>query len=118
MTAHTILFLGNNESMSEYIDALEKSAICDHLIRAESIRMPSAQADNIDLILFEVGPQIVQSGQTLQSLIDDLSDYPTVAVTTRETEHRGIAAVRAGAQAYVCIDETSHNGIDILRGGR
>ncbi len=107
MTAHTILYLGNNESTSEYIDALEKSAICSSLIRSEAIRMPSAHADNIDLILFEVGPQIVQSGQTLQSLIQDLSDYPAVAVTTRENEHRGIAAVRAGAQAYVCIDETS-----------
>ena len=106
MTRHTLLFVGTSDSTSQYIDALEESAICSTLTRSEALRMPAKLADDIDLVLFEAGPQIAQSGQTLQSLIQELSDYPIVAVTTRDNEHRGIAAVRAGAQAYVCIDDT------------
>jgi len=106
MTGHSFLFLGKSDSTSQYIDALEESEICNTLTRSEAMRIPAGLADDIDLVLFEAGPQIAQSGLTLQSLLHDLSDYPTVAVTIRENEHRGIAAVRAGAQAYLCIDDS------------
>jgi diguanylate cyclase (GGDEF)-like protein len=106
MTGHTFLFLGKSDSTSQYIDALAESEICNDLTRSESMHIPAGLADDIDLVLFEAGPQIAQSGITLQSLLHEMSDYPTVAVTTRENEHRGIAAVRAGAQAYICIDDS------------
>lgn len=107
MTVHSFAFLGGGESISPHIDALEASPICSKMVRSGDMSLPHDLADDIDLILFEAGPQIAQSGQTLQSLIHDLADYPLVAVTTRENEHRGIAAVRAGAEAYVCIDDIS-----------
>jgi diguanylate cyclase (GGDEF)-like protein len=106
MTGHSFLFLGKSDSTSQYIDALEESEICTALTRSEAMHIPAGLADDIDLVLFEAGPQIAQSGSTLQSLLHQTSDYPTVAVTTRENEHRGVAAVRAGAQAYICIDES------------
>jgi len=31
-------------------------------------------------------------------------------LTTRDREHRGIAAIRAGAQAYICVDDISVEG--------
>jgi diguanylate cyclase (GGDEF)-like protein len=106
MTGHSFLFLGKSDSTSQYIDALEESEICTALTRLDNMHLPAELADDIDLVLFEAGPQIAQSGVTLQSLLHETSDYPTVAVTTRENEHRGIAAVRAGAQAYICIDDS------------
>jgi diguanylate cyclase (GGDEF)-like protein len=106
MTGHSFLFLGKSDSTSQYIDALEESEICTALTRLDNMHLPAELADDIDLVLFEAGPQIAQSGVSLQSLLHETSDYPTVAVTTRENEHRGIAAVRAGAQAYICIDDS------------
>lgn len=105
MTGHVILYLGNDAITSEYVAALEYFAICDKLIRSDAMTIPADIADHIDVIMFEAGPAIARSGQTLQALIQSLSDYPVIAVTRHENEHRGIAAVRAGAQAYVCIDD-------------
>jgi diguanylate cyclase (GGDEF)-like protein len=45
------------------------------------------------------------AGHTLQSFVQSLRDYPLVALTRRDQEHRGIAAVRYGAQGYLCVDE-------------
>ena len=109
MTGHTILLLGGGESTAQYIDTLEESAVCTRMIRSDLLHLPESHAIEIDLVLFEAGPQIAQSGQTLQSLIHDLGDYPIVAITTRENEHRGIAAIRAGAQAYICIDDSDED---------
>ena len=99
MTVHSLVFLGGGESISPHIDALEASPICGKMVRSGDMSLPQDLADDIDLILFEAGPRIAQSGQTLQFLIHELADYPLVAVTTRENEHRGIAAVRAGARS-------------------
>lgn len=109
MSGHVILYLGQDESASEYVDALRKSAICEKLIRSDSMSIPADIADHIDLIMFEVGPAIARSGLSLSDLIHSLSDYPVIAVTRRENEHRGIAAVHAGAQAYICIDDTDEH---------
>jgi diguanylate cyclase (GGDEF)-like protein len=109
MSGHVILYLGQDESASKYVDALRKSAICEKLIRSDSMSIPADIADHIDLIMFEVGPAIARSGLSLSDLIHSLSDYPVIAVTRRENEHRGIAAVHAGAQAYICIDDTDEH---------
>jgi len=107
MTVHSFVYIGGGEATSPFIDALEASSICSNLVRSDDMRLPEGLADDIDLVLLEPGPQIAQSGQTLHSLIHNIADYPVVAVTTRENEHRGIAAVRAGAEAYICIDQLS-----------
>ena len=109
MTGHVILYLGHDESASQYVDALEKSASCERLIRSDSMNIPAVIADDVDLIMFEAGPAISGSGQTLQALLQSLAEYPVVAVTRRANEHRGIAAVRAGAQAYLCIDDADED---------
>ena len=109
MKGHVILYLGHDESASRYVDALEKSAICERLIRSDSMNIPAVIADDVDLIMFEAGPAIAGSGQTLQALLQSLAEYPVIAVTRRANEHRGIVAVRAGAQAYLCIDDTDED---------
>ena len=47
------------------------------------------------------------AGQRLSDLIARLAPYPVVALTRKENEHRGIAAVRAGAQGYICVDDVT-----------
>ena len=72
--------------------------------------MPADAPSIIDLVLLEAGPAIAQSGQSLSELINLLEPYPVVALTTREREHRGISAVRAGAQGYICVDDITVEG--------
>ena len=36
--------------------------------------------------------------------------HPVIALTNKEHEHRGIAAVAAGAQGYICIDDITVEG--------
>ena len=50
---------------------------------------------------------IAQSGQSLATLIQMLAPYPVIALTQKAHEHRGIAAMRAGAQGYICVDDIS-----------
>jgi diguanylate cyclase (GGDEF)-like protein len=64
----------------------------------------------IDVILLEAGPAIARSGRTLATLIRSLGDYPVVALTRKAHEHRGIAAVRAGAHGYICVDDVTVEG--------
>ena len=111
MTGHVILYLGNDAIASEFVDTLENSAICEKLIRSDSMNIPADIADDIDMIMFEAGPAIARSGQSLHALIQSLSDYPVIAITRHANEHRGIAAVRAGAQAYVCIEDMDEDAL-------
>ena len=75
---------------------------------------PEDAAYVVDLVLLEAGPMIAQSGKTLTDLIQALSPYPVVALTQKEHEHRGIAAIRAGAQGYICIDDITVDGQDTV----
>ena len=63
-----------------------------------------------DILLLEAGPGIAQAGTSLAELIQSMNEHPVVALTTKAREHRGIAAVKAGAQAYICIDDISVEG--------
>lgn len=105
MAGRSILYLGGSDAAAEYLNRLKSRDSCASFHQSQSLRLPDDLEEYPELILFEVGPAIAQSGQSLNSLINDLSDRPLVAVTLREHEHRGIAAVRAGAQAYICIDD-------------
>src|SRR5690606_30790690 len=60
--------------------------------------------DDVDLVLLDAA-SVPSAG--LQALVRSLERRPVVALTTRELEHRGIAAVRAGAQSFLCVDDES-----------
>ena len=105
MPGRSILYLGGSEFTAEFCDKLKGLALCQQFTGSPSLEIPEKAPETIDLIMFEAGPLIPQSGQTLSSLIQSLSDWPLVAVTSRDQEQRGIAAVRAGAQGYVCADD-------------
>lgn len=107
MSGHSILFLGHGESAAEYLAELETLPCCTMLTRSAKLEMPESPAGIIDIVLLEAGPMIAQSGKTLSALIHSLDAFPVVAITQKANEHRGIAAVRAGAQAYVCIDDVT-----------
>jgi len=107
MSGHSILYLGRGEFAADYLGELETLPCCTYLTRSTSFELPEDASFIVDLILLEVGPMISQSGQSLTDLINHLAPYPVVALTRKEHEHRGIAAVRAGAQGYICVDDIS-----------
>ncbi|MFQ6005457.1 MAG: putative bifunctional diguanylate cyclase/phosphodiesterase [Woeseia sp.] len=107
MAGHSILYLGRGDFTAAYLDKLQASRYCSRLVHSEALSVPNDASEDIDIVLFEPGPAIAQSGQTLQSLIHSLGDYPVIAVTVREQEHRGVAAVRLGAQNMICVDDIS-----------
>jgi len=107
MARHSILYLGRGDFSADFLEKLKASRYCSRLSRSETLAIPDDAPEMIDLVLFEAGPAIAQSGQTLHELIHSLGDYPVVAATTRQQEHRGIAAVRLGAQSFVCVDDIS-----------
>ena len=114
MAGRSILYLGSSEFAAGFCKALKASPSCSQLTCSSTLAMPQDAPDNIDIIIFEAGPGIAQSGQTLQSLIQSLSDYPLIAVASRVQEHRAIAAVRAGAQGYICAEDFSDSEIEAV----
>ena len=112
MPGRSILYLGGSEFAAEFCDKLKGLALCEQFTGSPTLEIPDKAPDIIDLIMFEAGPSIPQSGQTLPSLIHRLSDWPIIAVTSRDQEHRGIAAVRAGAQGYICADDVDETALE------
>jgi diguanylate cyclase (GGDEF)-like protein len=105
MTGHSILYLGRGDFASEYLAELETLPCCTMLARSSKLKVPVDDRELLDIVLLEASPLIAQSGQSLTDLIQSLHDYPVVAITHKKHEHRGIAALRAGAQGYICIDD-------------
>ena len=114
MSGHSILYLGRGEFAADYLSELETLPCCTLLTRSNRLELPEGAESVVDLVLLDAGPAIAQSGKTLGGLIRALSPYPVVALTLKEHEHRGIAAVRAGAQGYVCVDELAADGRDAV----
>jgi diguanylate cyclase (GGDEF)-like protein len=114
MSGHSILYLGRGESTAEYLAELETLPCCTMLNRSAQPEIPAGVAGQIDLVLLEAGPMIAQGGKTLAALIKSINEYPVVAVTQKALEHRGIAAVRAGAHGYICIDDVTVEGQDAI----
>ena len=104
MAGHSILYLGRSDFAADFIGDLKSSVVCDRFRESCTFETPNDVRD-VDLVLFEAGPGIARAGQSLQDLVHALGDYPLIALTHHEHEHRGIAAVRAGAQSYVCVDD-------------
>ena len=110
MSGHSILYLGRGEFAAEYLAELETLPSCTMLMRSAELELPAEARSVVEIVLLEAGPMIAQSGKTLSSLIHSLDQYPVIAVTQKAHEHRGIAAVRAGAQGYICIDDVTVEG--------
>ena len=105
MAGHSILYLGRNEFAPEFIEQLKQSPACERFRQSESMHVPDHDIGPVDVVLFEAGPGIVRSGQSLAGFMQAHSAYALVALTTHDREHRGIAASRAGAQGYLCVDD-------------
>ena len=114
MAGRSILYLGRREFSADFCDQLKGLALCEKFTASRSLDIPENVPKKIDLVMFEAGPLIPQSGQTVASLIHSLADWPLVAVTSREQEHRGIAAVRAGAQSYICADDVDEAELEVI----
>ena len=110
MAGHSILYLGRGEFAADYLSELETLPFCALLTRSAKLALPVDAPSVLDLVLLEAGPMISQTGQSLNEVIHTLQDYAVVALTTKDREHRGIAAVRAGAQAYICVDDITVEG--------
>ncbi len=110
MAGHSILYLGRGEFAAEYLHELETLSCCALLTRSASLKIPDNAPSVLDIVLFEAGPAIAQSGQSIGVLIGSFDKYAAIALTTKDREHRGIAAVGAGAQAYICIDDVTVDG--------
>jgi diguanylate cyclase (GGDEF)-like protein len=104
MAGHSILYLGNSEFASGYLTALQARSCCSMLYRSTEFSPPDESA--IDVILFEAGSAALRPAYRLQAFIQSMRDYPLVALTRRDREQQGIAAVRMGAQTYICIDDS------------
>ena len=114
MAGRSILYLGDGEFAAGFCNKLQAYACCGDLVRHTELALPDDQPPRIDLIMFEPPARADDSVPSLRDLIEDLDGYPLVAVTDRDTEHRGIAAVRAGAQGYICIDDAGHIEIEAV----
>jgi diguanylate cyclase (GGDEF)-like protein len=112
MSGHSILYLGRGEFAADYLSELETLPCCTLLSRRNSLELPEDASYVVDLVLLEAGPLVNESGRSLGELIQSLEPYPVVALTRRQQEHRGIAAVRAGAQGYICIDDVTVDAQD------
>ena len=64
--------------------------------------------------MLEPSSVMAQTGWTMKSILKLLDEWPVVAVSTRDQEHRCIAAVKVGAQGYLCVDEAGHEEIDAV----
>ena len=105
MSGHSILYLGRGEFAANYLSELQTLPCCTMLTRSAALKLPEDAAFVVDIVFLEIGPTIAQSGQSLSSVIQSLKPYPVVALTKKEHEHRGIAAISAGAEAYICVDD-------------
>lgn len=114
MAGHSILYLGRGEFASDYLAELETLPYCALLTRSAKLEIPADAPSILDFVLIEAGPTIAQSGQSLAELMHILDGHPVIALTTKDREHRGIAAVRAGVQAYICVDDVTVEGQEAI----
>lgn len=105
MAGRSVLYLGASEFAAPFCDKLKRLSVCGRCTASPTLTIPDTAPRAIDLIMFEAGALTAKSGESLPSFIHDHAQWPLIAVTRRDQEHRGIAAIRAGAQSYVCADD-------------
>lgn len=106
MNGHSILFLGSG-THAAYLTELETLPSCSMLHRVSSLSVPEDLAAVIDLVILELGPLLAAADKPLNEIIHGLKRYPLVALTDKAHEHRGIEAMRAGANGYLLCDDVS-----------
>ena len=117
MAGHSILFLGRGDfaaKYAEYLAELETLPCCTLLTRSPEMAFPIDAPAMVDLILLDAGPATAKTGAELTNLIHGLTPFPVVALTEKTSEQRGIAAMTAGAQAYVCVDDVTVDGQEAI----
>jgi diguanylate cyclase (GGDEF)-like protein/PAS domain S-box-containing protein len=107
MAEYSILYFGPGKDVSRYLKRLEKLSCCKRLQRSEPFSSAVALSQEFDLVLFEAAPGGRLCDKSVGKLAQSFGHIPLVALTTRENEQRGIAAVAAGAQGYLCTDTAS-----------
>jgi diguanylate cyclase (GGDEF)-like protein len=103
MAGHSILYLGSEQFAPKYLTRLQARSCCSNLVHSTDFLPPDGQ--NIDLVLFEAGSTALRPAHKLQAFLQSGRGWPLVALTCREKEQQGIAAVRMGAQGYICVDD-------------
>ena len=114
MSGHSILYLGHGEFAADYLSELETLPCCTLLTRSNTLELPENASYVVDLVLLEAGAIVSASGCSMAELIHSLHPFPVVALTQKENEHRGIAAMRAGALGYICVDDITVEGQDAI----
>jgi polar amino acid transport system substrate-binding protein len=114
MAGRSILYLGESDFAAGFCNKLEAYACCAVLARHNDLALPADAPASIDLIMFEPPAKSEDPALSLRSLIRSFGKYPVVAVTLRDQEHRGITAVREGAQGYLCADDAGHQEIEAV----
>ncbi len=110
MSGHSILYIGRGDSSRAFLTELESA--CTLLSRAADLQIVHESQSGIDIVLLDVGADSIAPNEPIAQLVQTLDSYTVVALTDRAREHRGIAALKAGAQGYLCIDDTD---IDEIR---
>ncbi len=102
VTAYSMLWRGGAGLSRGRLEHLEHQPFCARLVRLPLPFAPERVPEHLDLVLLDV-----RSGPSAEipSLVQDLRHWPVIALTTRELEHRGVVAVRAGAQSFLCLDD-------------
>lgn len=77
------------------------------LMRSGELGIPANTPSAIDLVMIEVEALGANAEPKASRLLHRLANYPVIALTQKAKEHRGIEAVNAGAQAYLCVDDVS-----------
>jgi polar amino acid transport system substrate-binding protein len=114
MAGRSILYLGDSDFAAGFCNKLEAYACCEQVTRHTDLALPADMPDDVDLIMFEPPPRSEDPGLSLNSLIRSFGEYPVVAVTSRDHEHRGITAVRDGAQGNLCADDAGQQEIEAV----
>src|SRR5690606_15123599 len=103
MAGHSILYLGSDQFAPEYLTHLQAKSCCSNFLHSACFLPPDVQ--DIDRVLFEAGSSALRPAHKLQAFLHSVREWPLVALTRRDREHQGIAAVRMGAQGYICVDD-------------
>ena len=114
MSGHSILFLGRGDDAADYLAELETLPACSMLTRSAGLAVPAEAPSIIDLVILEIGPLVSGAEDSLNEIIHNLNDLPVVALTDKQHEHRGMSAMRAGADGYILHDDVSVEAQDAI----
>ena len=114
MSGRSILYLGDSDYAAGFCNKLEAYGCCSEISRLTEFSGPAVVPPGTDLVMLEPSSVMAQTGWTMKSILKLLDEWPVVAVSTRDQEHRCIAAVKVGAQGYLCVDEAGHEEIDAV----